>query len=94
VDQAPGGGEDPQPQASGFPAAGRAGEGEGEHLRPGQEFAGQRDDLAPDLVGGEPAEGRLRRPVSLAQRILAAGPAAVAQFQVSELPAAGVCGGR
>src|SRR5437773_3565973 len=35
---APGSGEDPQPQAFGFPSAGLA--GKGEHLRPDPEFAG------------------------------------------------------
>ena len=48
ADDAPGGGEDPKPQFSGFPAAGGA--GEGEHLGPGQQLAAQRDELAPDLV--------------------------------------------
>jgi hypothetical protein len=63
ADDAPGAGEEPQPEPFGFPAAGGA--GEGEHLRPGQQFAGQRDDLAPDLVLGEPGRwsyGPSRRP--------------------------------
>jgi hypothetical protein len=38
----------------GFPAAG--GPGQGEHLGPGQQFAGQGHDLPPDLVLGEAVE--------------------------------------
>jgi hypothetical protein len=38
ADDAPGSGEDPQPDQSGFPAAGRA--GQGEQLGPGEELAG------------------------------------------------------
>jgi hypothetical protein len=52
ADQAPGGGEQAQPQPFGFPAAGFA--FQGEHLHPGQQFAGHGHDLAPDLVLGEP----------------------------------------
>ena len=47
----PGGGEQAQAEPFRFPAAG--GPGQGEQLRPGQEVAGQGDDLAPDLVLGE-----------------------------------------
>jgi hypothetical protein len=50
-DDAPGGGERAQPQSFGFPGAG--GRLEGEHLHPGGEFAGHRDQFAPDLVLGE-----------------------------------------
>jgi hypothetical protein len=49
--QAPGDGEQAQSQALGLPAAGGA--LQGEHLHPGHEVAGRRDDLAPDLVLGE-----------------------------------------
>src|SRR5258706_10346192 len=47
--QAPGDGEQAQPQAPGLPAA-AGGAGQGEHLGPGQQLAGQRDDLAPFLL--------------------------------------------
>jgi hypothetical protein len=36
---------------------------QGEQLGPGRQFAGERDDLAPQLVLGEPLRGRFRRPV-------------------------------
>jgi hypothetical protein len=52
-----GGGEQAQAEPFGFPAAG--GPGQGEQLRPGQQFAGQGDDLAPELVLGEALEGYL-----------------------------------
>jgi hypothetical protein len=48
ADQSSGDGERPQPQAFGFVAARRA--IEGEHLHRGEQFAGQRDDLAPGLL--------------------------------------------
>jgi hypothetical protein len=51
-----------------FPAAGLA--REGDQLGPGEQFAGQGGDLAPDLVLGEAPEGRFRSPVSLAFRSL------------------------
>jgi hypothetical protein len=92
ADQAPGDGEDPQPQPSRFPAAGRA--VKGEHLHPGQQLAGQRDDLAPDLVLGEAVQGQVAKPGVLGapDPVLAPGPALVPQFQVGQLPAAGVGG--
>lgn len=46
--QVPADGEDPHPHPLGFPAAGGA--VRGEHLHPDQQFAGQSDDLAQDLV--------------------------------------------
>jgi hypothetical protein len=46
-----GGGEQAQPQPFGFPSAGRA--VQGEHRGPGEQVAGQGNDLAPDLVLGE-----------------------------------------
>jgi hypothetical protein len=46
----------PQPQALGFPSAGGA--GEGEELGPGDEVAGQGDELAPDLVLREAVQGQ------------------------------------
>jgi hypothetical protein len=48
--KAPGGGEQAEPEPFRLPAAG--GPGQGEHLGPGQELAGQGDDLAPELVLG------------------------------------------
>ncbi len=92
ADDAPGGGEQAQPQAFGFPAAGGA--VQGEHLHPGQQFAGQGDDLAPDLVLGEAVQGQVAQAgvLGAADAVLAPGAAAVAQFQVSELAALGVGG--
>jgi hypothetical protein len=48
--QPPGDAEKPQAQAFRFPAAGVP--GEREQLGPGEEFARQGDDLAPDLALG------------------------------------------
>jgi hypothetical protein len=92
ADQAPGGGEQAQPQALGFPAAGLA--GEGEHLHPGQQFAGHGDDLAPDLVLGVAVQGKVAQAgvLSRADAVLATGPAAVAQFQIGKLAAFGAGG--
>src|SRR5690242_20032211 len=50
ADDAPGSGEQSQAETFGFPPAGGA--GEGDHLHPGEQVAGQSDDLAPDLVLG------------------------------------------
>ena len=85
-------GEQAQAQPFGFPAAG--GPGQGEHLGPGQQLAGQGDDLAPDLVLGEALEGKVPQPGVLraADPVLAPGPPAVPQFQVSELAFARVGG--
>ena len=84
---APGGGEQAQPKAFGFPSAGGA--VQGEHLHPGQQLAGHRDDLAPELVLRESLEGQVAQPGVFrgADAVLAPGPAAVAQLQVSELSA-------
>jgi hypothetical protein len=62
--QAAGDGEQAQPEPFRFPAA--DGVGQGDHLGPGQPLAGQRDDLAPQLVLGEAFSGRFRSPVSMA----------------------------
>ena len=57
-----------------LPAAGVA--GECEHLRPGEQFAGQGDDLAPDLVLGEAFQRQVPQPSVLraADPVLASGP--------------------
>ena len=54
------------------------------------QFAGQRDDLAPDLVLGEVVQRQVAQAgvLGAADPVLAAGPAAVPQFQVGELAAA------
>jgi len=57
ADHAPGGREQAQPQAFGFPRAGGA--VEGEHLHPGGQLAGHRDQLAPDLVLVKAVQGYL-----------------------------------
>ena len=60
ADEAPGDREQAQPEAFGLPAAGGA--GQGEHLGPGQQLAGQGGDLAPQLVLGEALEGQVAQP--------------------------------
>src|SRR5690348_7567174 len=81
----------PQAEPPGFPAAG--GPGQGEQLGPSEQVAGQRDDLAPDLVLGEALERQVPQPgvLGAADPVLAAGPAPVTEFQVRELafPGAG-----
>ena len=74
ADDAAGDGEQAQPQPFGFPAAGGA--GQGEHLRPGEQLAGQRDDLAPDLVLGEAVQRQVPQPgvLGAADPVLAPGP--------------------
>src|SRR5262249_7952458 len=90
--KAPGGGGQAPPQPLGVPAAG--GPGQGEHLRPGQQFAGQCDDLAPDLVLVIAVQGKVAQAGVLGgpDPVLAPGPAAVAQLEVGELPALGAGG--
>ena len=89
ADNPPRAAEDPQAEPLWFPAAGRA--GEGEHLGPGQQLAGQGDDLAPDLVLVVSVQRQVSQPsvLGVADPVLAPGPAAVSQFQVSELPGPG-----
>src|SRR5918994_2605089 len=94
-----GGGEQAQPQPLGFPAAGGM-LGVAEHLGPGDEFAGQLHDRAPDAVLVEPVQGQILQAGVLggADAVLAAGPAAVAQLELRDLGAgsagAGVGGER
>src|SRR5690606_10856353 len=78
-------------QTFGFVAA-SSGAVEGERLHPGEEFAGQGDEFAPDLVLGEMVQGQVGQAgvLGAADAVFAAGPAAVAEFQVGELAAAGV----
>jgi hypothetical protein len=66
-------GEQAQPQPLRFPPAGGA--GQGEHLGPGQQLAGQRDDLAPQLVLREPLQRQVPQPGILraADPVLALG---------------------
>ena len=65
------------------------GPGQGEELRPGQQLAGQGDDLAPELVLGEAFQREVPQAgvLGAANPVLAPRPAAVTQFQVSELAA-------
>jgi hypothetical protein len=53
-----GDGEQSQPEPFGFPPAGLV-VGQGEHLHPGGDLDGQRDDGAPDLVLVESLQGYL-----------------------------------
>ena len=87
--QAPGGGEEPEAEFARLPSAG--GPVEGQELGPGKELAGQSGDLAPDLVLIEAVQREAAQAgvPGAADPVLAPGPAAVAQFQVSELAAAG-----
>jgi hypothetical protein len=63
-----------------------------EHRHPGQEFAGHGHQLAPDLVLGEAVQRVVTQPSVFGAPVLAAGPSAVAKFQVSELAGPGVGG--
>jgi hypothetical protein len=62
-----------QAQAFGFPPAGLP--GQGEHLGPGQQLAGQGHDLAPDLVLGVAFEREVPQPgvLRIADPVLAPG---------------------
>jgi hypothetical protein len=53
---------------------------QGEHLHPGQEFAGQRDEFAPDLVLGEVVEWQVGQAgvFGAVDAVLTACPSAVA----------------
>ena len=83
--QAAGDGEQAQAEPLGLPAAGVA--GQGEHLGPGQQLAGQRDDLAPDLVLGDALQRQVPQPgvLGVPDAVLAPRPPPVPQLQVSEL---------
>ena len=84
-----GDGEQPEPEPFGFPPAGVV-SGEGEELHPGGQFAGEGDEGAPDLVLVEVVQRQVRQAGVLgdADPVLGAGPAAVPQLQVGQLPAA------
>ena len=66
--------------------------GQGEHPHPGCQLDGQGDDGAPDLVLGEVVQRQVPQSGGLGDPdpVLAAGPAAMAQFQVGQLPTGGV----
>ena len=82
---------EPVAEPFGFPPSGRVTR-EGEELHPGFQLAGQGDEGAPDLVLGEAVEREVGESGGLGvpDLVLTAGPAAVAQFQVGQLAAAGV----
>ena len=67
-----------------------------EHLGPGGELAGQRDDGAPDAVLVQLVQGQVGQPGVLrgADAVLGAGLAAVAQTEVGELAAGPAGAGR
>jgi hypothetical protein len=67
---------------------------QGEHLGPGQQLARHCYQLAPDLVLGEAVEGKVARAGVFGglDAVLTACAAAVAQFEIGELPALGVGG--
>jgi hypothetical protein len=68
--------------------------GEGKHLGPGGDVAGQRDDGLPDPVLVQPVQGQVAQLDVLrgADEILVPGAAAVTQLPVGELPP-GTAGG-
>ena len=72
----------------------RAALSEGEHRRPGQQFAGHGHQLAPELVLVKAVQREVTQPgvFGAADPVLAPGPAAMPQFQVRELPVLGVGG--
>ena len=74
-----------------FPPEG-VGAGQGEQLQPGCELAGEHHDRDPDLVLLTAVEWEIRQASGFGcpDAVLAAGSAAVPQFQRGELPAAGV----
>ncbi len=80
-------GELPDPVLAGATATVVTGQGKG--LHPRGQVAGQRHDRAPDLVQGEVVQRQVGQPAVLrgSDTVLAAGPAAVPQLQVSQLPA-------
>jgi hypothetical protein len=90
ADQASGHGEQPQPQPQPFGLVAAGGAVQGEQLHPGDQFAGQGDDLQPDLVLGEVVQWQVAQAGVLGgpDPVLAAGSAAVPQFQVGQLAAA------
>ena len=59
VDDPAGDGEDPEPEAFGFPSADGLVLGPGQGLGPGQEVGGEGDDLDPDPVLGVAVEGQV-----------------------------------
>jgi hypothetical protein len=71
--------EQPVAQPFRLPASRRV-VGEGEHLGPGDQVEGERDNGAPDLVLGEVVQGQVGQAGVLraADAVLAAGAAAVA----------------
>jgi hypothetical protein len=75
-----------QPQPFSLPPAGWP--GEGQHLHPGQEFAGHGHEFAPDLILVKALQGQIAQAGVLraANPVLAPRPAPAAQFQVRKLP--------
>jgi hypothetical protein len=65
---------------------------EGEELSPGEEFAGESDQGAPDPVRVEPVQRQVGQAsvLGVADPVLGPGPAAVPQFQIGQLSALGV----
>ena len=84
-------GEQPQPQAFGFPAAG-LGVGQGEELAPGGQVQGELDQGAPQLVLGEAVQGQIREAGVFGDPdpVLGARAAPVPQLQLGQLAADGV----
>ena len=88
VDDPAGDGEEPEPEAFGFPSAGGLGRRPGQGLGPGQEVGGERDDLQPDLVLGEAVEGQVAQAgvLEAADAVLGSGSLPVPDLQIGQSP--------
>jgi hypothetical protein len=73
----------------------RAGPGRPSVLHPGEQLAGQSDDLAPDLVLGVAVQGKVAQVSVFRAAVFTAGAAAVPHLKVGELaaPASHASGG-
>jgi len=91
ADEAPSDRKEAQPKAFRLPAA-RWVVGEGQHLQPRGELDSETDHSQPELILGKPVQRKIGQPGVLtdADTVLTPGATAVAQFQISELAAAGV----
>src|SRR6478672_1848432 len=94
VDDPAGDGEDPEPEAFGFPSAGGLVLGPGQGLGPGEEVGGEGDDLDPDPVLGVAVEGQVPQPgvLEAADAVLTAGSLPVPDLQISQPPPGGAWG--
>lgn len=87
-DQLSGGGEQPQAELLGFPAADLC--GQSEHRHPGKEVKCEGDDLQPDPVLRGVVQGQVAQAgvAGASDAVLPARPPAVTQFEVGPSPKA------